>query len=362
MKRIIFFILFLFVQELLQARLPDLIPYRKGNLWGYADSTKKLIIPCRFQAADIFHGDSAYVKLNDQLGYVMSNGDFHRESYHYVFNWKCAIPNDSNGYHQIRPACIYVIITKENFCRCEGLSPVYDSVSSRYGYQNCDGKTVIRCKFLNAGEFSNGLAIVELNDSISGYINEKGKFIARFKYAVQLHDFFNGQAMVALQNGDAVIDKNGKFIIPPKSSEKITECGKYYIVANLFADKYDYVIMHKNGTLADNRKFEMIEDCGHDIFKIVYHEKINFLDQNLKEISLFWFRQSINYARFDWEYGLMPVSDYSGKWGFMDEQGKIEIPFKYEKPQWNPFWHEPECIWKMGNQGYVDIHGTEYWE
>ncbi|MDP3284716.1 MAG: WG repeat-containing protein, partial [Desulfobacterales bacterium] len=30
------------------AKLPDLIPYRKGTKWGFCDKNKKIVIPCKY--------------------------------------------------------------------------------------------------------------------------------------------------------------------------------------------------------------------------------------------------------------------------------------------------------------------------
>lgn len=74
MRRLFFFfVLFLTCTESF-AGLPDLIPYRKGNLWGYCDSTKKMIIPAMFQYADLFIGKTASAELNDKWGIIDTTG------------------------------------------------------------------------------------------------------------------------------------------------------------------------------------------------------------------------------------------------------------------------------------------------
>src|ERR1051325_7442430 len=57
-------------------RLPSLIPYRKGNLWGYCDSTEKMVIEPRFKSAELFSDGLAYVEYNDSLhGFIDSLGN-----------------------------------------------------------------------------------------------------------------------------------------------------------------------------------------------------------------------------------------------------------------------------------------------
>ncbi|MDQ3109232.1 MAG: WG repeat-containing protein [Bacteroidota bacterium] len=79
MKRFFILILVLIVQKDLSARLPDLIPYRnKSGMWGYCDSTKKIIIPCKFRDVKPFGNlDSARGIFEDNNVWIRKNGDFH---------------------------------------------------------------------------------------------------------------------------------------------------------------------------------------------------------------------------------------------------------------------------------------------
>ncbi len=52
-----------------------LIPYRCDNLWGFSDSSKKIIIPCQFQQVLPFSNGLAAVMLQNKWGYVQTNGN-----------------------------------------------------------------------------------------------------------------------------------------------------------------------------------------------------------------------------------------------------------------------------------------------
>ncbi len=58
----------------MHARLPDLIPYRKGNLWGYCDSTKKIVIEPQWEQAELFCNGVATVMQNGKWGIIDSLG------------------------------------------------------------------------------------------------------------------------------------------------------------------------------------------------------------------------------------------------------------------------------------------------
>ena len=59
---------------LLEARLPDLIPFRKGNLWGYSDSTKKIIIEPQYESVEFFEFGRAVVKKKGKFGVIDVSG------------------------------------------------------------------------------------------------------------------------------------------------------------------------------------------------------------------------------------------------------------------------------------------------
>lgn len=67
---LIFFSLPVFAQE------PDmsLIPYRKGNLWGYATPEKALVVKPEYEEANLFYEGYAVVKKGGKYGYIDKQG------------------------------------------------------------------------------------------------------------------------------------------------------------------------------------------------------------------------------------------------------------------------------------------------
>ncbi len=54
---------------------PDLVPFRKGIKWGYSNSNKKIIVPCKYDSvAEHFYQNRAFVMLDGKFGYVDSSG------------------------------------------------------------------------------------------------------------------------------------------------------------------------------------------------------------------------------------------------------------------------------------------------
>ncbi|TAG06489.1 MAG: WG repeat-containing protein [Cytophagia bacterium] len=71
----IFFIVLLFyISKTIAQPTPDLIPYRKGNFWGYSDVYKKIKIPCEYEEVKLFVNELAKVKKNGKWGLIDKKG------------------------------------------------------------------------------------------------------------------------------------------------------------------------------------------------------------------------------------------------------------------------------------------------
>jgi len=69
----------IFLVQSLQAQVPTFfekgpIPFRKGDLWGYADTTGKLIIEPQYDEAMIFYNDYTFVKKKGKYGMINQSG------------------------------------------------------------------------------------------------------------------------------------------------------------------------------------------------------------------------------------------------------------------------------------------------
>jgi len=122
---------------------PELIPYRKGNEWGFCDRNKKIVIPIKYDDVGSFSEGLARVELNGKWGYIDKEG---KEVIPIKYDWARSFS--------------------------EGLACV--KLNGKYGYIDKEGKEVIPCKYDDAGCFSEGLACVELNGKW-GYIDKEGK-------------------------------------------------------------------------------------------------------------------------------------------------------------------------------------------
>ena len=76
MKRLLISIsIFIFCSQLVIAqKLPGYIPYRKGNKWGYSDSTKRVLIQPIFEEACFFSEGLAAVRVGKKWGFIDTTG------------------------------------------------------------------------------------------------------------------------------------------------------------------------------------------------------------------------------------------------------------------------------------------------
>jgi hypothetical protein len=95
-----------------------------------------------------------------------------------------------------------------------------------WGYIDTTGKLVIKCKYVDAGSFSEVMAWVSdgtINDDweceLYGYINTSGKLVIKYQYG-WVYSFYNG---VAIVGGDPGCEE--AFIIDKKGNEPAERFG-----------------------------------------------------------------------------------------------------------------------------------------
>lgn len=74
-RLLILFLLTLQSLHLAAQQLPELIPYRKGKLWGFADSTGKIRIEPQWDGVEFFEGDYAHISAGGKNGLINRKGE-----------------------------------------------------------------------------------------------------------------------------------------------------------------------------------------------------------------------------------------------------------------------------------------------
>lgn len=245
--------------------------------------------------------------------------------------------------------------------------------NGKTGFIDSTGKVIIQPQFIEAGEFSEGLASARTGGKY-GFINATGKFTIQpqFDYATEFHDglalvyggegkaffidmsgknafdanfwevspFRNGRAMVRSKSGKyGAIDKQGKLFIDtiyedlqpfrdgmsigvieygrPAKTQVIDSLGKTVIPPG----KYNNILSYDNGCFmayTKNNKLAFVKPDGKVISSVPLKENMGYGSR--MRCGLMDIRRSDTQKE---EYGERYYTDFYA--GFMDMNGKIKI-------------------------------------
>jgi hypothetical protein len=197
---------------------------------------------------------------------------------------------------------------------------------SKWGYINAKGEWILKPIYDHAGDFQdNGLAIVNLN-GLSGIIDISGYFIVRPKYET-INPFSEGRATVIDHQGFKVIDESGKEL----NSSAYAFIGDYVEGRALFS-----VSDEKGRTM-----YGYLNRWGKEVLPAVYESATDFKEGKslvkLKEGTYALINLTgkvLNTYQFffagDYGDGLLSFQKTAGgRFGYIDEQGKIIIEPKF---------------------------------
>lgn len=169
----------------------ELIPAKRGGLWGYISYEGDTKIPYSFQKADNFSGDYARVLTQDgRYAYINRAGEIALYS-----------PFDYS------------------FAPSEGL--ICGVSGGKYGYANLSGNIVIAPQFDMGFDFHEGYASVKFGEQW-GYITKTGAYLVSPSYEYA-SDFNGGFAVCKKSTGYGIIDSSG-IRVSPFTFDYIGEC------------------------------------------------------------------------------------------------------------------------------------------
>lgn len=270
-----------------------------------------------------------------------------------------------------------------------GMSRVYDP-NRGYGFIDTRGVEVIPCHYEMVLPFFEDLAAVK-TDTGWGYINKKGEFIVVPKYYLAT-GFNEGRAFVAKSNNDsisyAIIDSNGKLITDfiyddisvdyPYFSEGLTWCKKddKWICVDRngkikFDKKVEYGKTFVNGLsiFEENNKYGIVNKFG-NVQLVPQYDKIYLSD--IDGVYIFNINGRMGAMNASFKQIIPPIYDWlnigengyftaqkDGKYGFLNPDGKMAIPFKYDNADIFKANVGLACVELNGKYGYVNTIGEE---
>jgi Ca2+/Na+ antiporter len=310
--------------------LPELIPYRKGDKWGYCDRNKNIVIPAVYNyVKEAIDDDLLIVNMNGLYGVIdnkgnkiipfiytsIINGSTNKTFIAKRENYKNGVIDDHNNvvipleYSSLIPWGKYYIAEKK----------IYDNTFK--GLLSSNGKVVINFIYTELSPFSDNkeLLIASIKKTIyrdygnycqnvpfkydfCGIINSSGKIILPIEYFIDKWEIltYNKTNLIKIRKWDeynldyskyaSVFDEQGIFVIPFQYDDiTIWDCTRKYIVAEL--DNKMGIINYKNDA----------------VIPIMYEYN------NIGQIN-----DSIYFG-----------AGLDGKAGLINEAGEVVVPFEY---------------------------------
>ncbi len=363
-----------------------LIPYRKGDKWGFSDENKNIIIECIYNIIlggwnkVYFKDGTEEVELNGKYGRIAKTGvliipiiyDKHfyttYDLYQVSLNKKVGLINAEgriivdpiyDSFYEIENSdCIKAIkdgkqeiinkegqiITKINYnygkiftkedlelTRKKLIASMKEEFSGfksfgKYGVKNAWNETIIDCIYdFYIGKFHEGLAAIEKNHEFPfkyGFINLLGEIVVDCLYD-RVCDFHEGLALVSINEKWGVINKNGKTIV---------DC----IYDNMGGFSEDLALVNLNN------KYGYINKKGQIVIPCIYDDNGYNVDLELRGYS----------GKF---IGGKVKVKLNGKDIIIDRKGELCTPQIYEPDFVNGF----SKITSNGKIGYINMKGEQ---
>jgi hypothetical protein len=191
-----------------------LAPVKRGNLWGYINQKGDVAIPLKFDGVGDFSEGLALVEVDGKLGYIDKSGV-----------QRIQLESD------MKPPRGGILPVSELAAGAgkfkNGLALITKPDNGGAYFIDKTGKKVFGREFESAGEFSEGLAPVEV-DNKWGFIDTNGHFaiqpqledagsLGGYGYSYGADGFHDGLAYFVEKGGKwGYMDRTGKVVIPPR--------------------------------------------------------------------------------------------------------------------------------------------------
>lgn len=240
----------------------------------------------------------------------------------------------------------------------------------KWGYVDSKGQYVINAQFMDAYNFSEGLALVKASDDKYGYIGEDGKYVINPIYK-DAASFSDGLACVVMENGKIqVIDKGNKILF---TVDQADYCASFKEGRARVKVKGKWGFIDKTGTMVVNPIYEDVgyfsEGLAPVAKKVEGKEEVlwGYIDANGGVKIDFQFMPDTTMFDDDgareFSEGKAFASSNGKEWGCIDVEGKYQINPQFEGlfefPWKNQFKFNNglAVISQGGNYGYIDHEG-----
>jgi serine/threonine protein kinase len=285
----------------------QLIPFRKGNKWGFSDIKKNILLNAKYDGVERFSDGMAKVWLEDKndssettkttkkkYGFIDKTGkevikvqydsaDAFKEGWTKVTLYGSTRYFNKNGDEIPRPTPTPYRPRASN--SNSGNSPSTNSsylsykmneYNNKYGFVDANDEYVIRPMYDDAWSFSGRIAPVKLRNKW-GFIDVSNRFVIEPIYDFA-SKFSDGLCVVALNGKHGFIDTNGSVAIP--FIYDYAESFNSGLAKVKIGDKFGYIDKMKNEVI--KIKYEDVERFYEDLAKVKVRGKYGFIDREEK--------------------------------------------------------------------------------
>ncbi|MFK7786335.1 MAG: WG repeat-containing protein [Crocinitomicaceae bacterium] len=336
-------------------KLPDLIPFKQGELYGYCDSNLNVVVKAKYEMAHPFVEDRARVKRNHLRGFIDLNGKeiipcIHKfatsflDGYALVGNsQREADYIDKNGQ----------VTSKINYFR-DGYPPASGS-GRKVEYQNKVGPIKDEIYFYRNQNYQQGYVRIG-GDTISGsefkYPYYAESYSTSDDYDQHFQHFYEGRAVVSGTNGQGHINTIGRLVVDTLYDAAFNfKEGRAKVKLN---GKYGFV--DKEGNVIGEIKYDQACYFYDGMAQVIIGEKCGYINLKGEEIIPlnydYW--QGERYSSF--KEGLVRVR-INEKFGILNRKGKVIAEVKYDDI--NPLFNEFMRVKLNDRFGLIDDQGKE---
>ncbi len=360
----------------------SLIPYRKGDKWGYCDPQKKVIIAPQFTETSFFEGALCIAKADSYYCVINRKGNvvFRSTRYTHVINSGAEFVTGENSYSaQVFDAQGNAVTKKyngvENFNKygylpvtadfvkkglldrsfnevvppkygsieffTKDLIRIYDPGLKKYGLYDLNGKRQFATSYDMIYPPGEGLMMVRKDDHY-GFIDMQGNEVIAARYdketpvriqrgerfneytyeAFNYDGFYGGRAVVVEKGMAGYLDKSGNTVIP-------------FVFEKAFGFQCNYAWVMKSG------KWGMIDKSGSYVLKPIYTGPTYLSAKELEVLDGF-------------HEGLVAVA-VDSLYGYADTTGKMVLPFMYTRAE--PFFDGLAAVYAGDKLGMINRRG-----
>ncbi len=299
-------------------KLPDLIPFRYGDKWGYANQEMKIVIEPNYDKAFPFYGDIAVVQLHFKQGLIDRNGN---------------------------------AVTPLKYKKVGRYSGIIDSdhipieINGKYGKLDRKGKEIIPAVYDEITSVEKDyLYKVKSGEKYGLYMVGKGEVTpAQFD---KINDLKEG-VMVAVKGGKyGLLDKIGTLLVKPEM-DYIWDFENGTTGWYKTGDKFGF--LSNKGVLITGAGYDLVWSFVNGFARIQKGEKMGFINEAGKEIV------PVEYDYFSNFVNGLAVLGKDGKYGFINPRGKFLTGMVYDGA-WTPT--EGLAKVKSGDLwGYINTKG-----